>query len=88
MKNLFLLLVVVIMLSCKQSNPMIGDTTHPFIITEIKNMDNGWCEYTGSRLSTRNYDIFNSNPILYLPVKMFNVGDTVKLNNLKSWPQH
>jgi len=82
MKKTFLILVISIFLfSCVQSPAKIGDNLTPFIVVKIEYVGYGWCEYTGHSRATINYEPGNRRPVLILPTGMFNVGDTININN-------
>jgi len=83
MKKLFLLLVITSFLISCTSSPMIGNDAKPFVVECIYKVDDNWCEYVGKYNATGNYDLLNRKPRIYLPARMFNVGDTIKINNLK-----
>lgn len=58
--------------SCDSMSPKFGDTTEPFVVTEIKKQTNGMCRYYGHSNGIVK-DYFEADKGL------FNIGDTIKV---------
>lgn len=73
-----ILLLIFITQSCGNKNPIIGGEV-PFVVYEIakhnKTHSKYYSENNGSGNSTNS---FHGRPMIVLPTKMYNVGDTIK----------
>jgi hypothetical protein len=82
--KLVLAITMILIYSCN-STPMIGNSDHPFIVTSIKSIYNGMCIYTGTLKSTDNEVVlFWQDPDICLPCRLYQVGDTIKPENMIS----
>lgn len=81
--KLVLAITMILIYSCN-STPMIGNSDHPFIVNSIKSINNGMCIYTGTLKSTDNEVVFWQDPDICLPCRLYQVGDTIKPENMIS----
>lgn len=80
---------IVLMYSCN-STPMIGDSKHPFIVNSITTVvditfkSTGMCIYSGPSSSTDSEVPFCQDPDICLPCRLYQIGDTIKPENMIS----
>lgn len=81
MKKIILILAsLLILASCNRTTTTIGGKV-PFVVDQIKKVDDElkMSEYRSTGTSSKDYDIVISQYII-LPIGMFNIGDTIKIN--------
>lgn len=80
MKNKFFyaLLVVVVLQSCGNSNPIINGET-PFVVGRIEQYNKTHSKYFAIDDKSGEFaTVFEGNPLIILPSRMYNIGDTIK----------
>ena len=72
---------MLLFLSC-ESTPVIGGEK-PFIVMRIERVDDKMVVYTGPLLSRLNNGNFDESPKIVLPKNLYNIGDTIKVQDFK-----
>lgn len=80
----YVLLSVVIFQSCGNADPIIDGET-PFVVESITKYNDTHSIYMAGNYECGKYIPFNGLPIIILPSRMYQIGDTIKseFNNLK-----
>ena len=77
----FILLVICCLFSsCGVEPPVMNDEHDPFIVGEIKQRNSTHSIYIKDR-TTHRYTSFSSRECIVLPTGVYNVGDTINMND-------
>lgn len=79
MKKLLIIIPLILLWSCDTHPAPVLNSTNPFIVEEIYDIGNGMAEYYGKTNSGYHYNQRLNSPLIVLPAKWYNIGDTVEI---------
>lgn len=80
MKNILLILICLVLIGCGYDAPVIApNSNYAFVVASIEDFGEGIAIY-GSKNNQYWQSNFTKKPHIILPIGMFNVGDTIKVD--------
>jgi hypothetical protein len=83
MKNIFAFLFGALIVSCTPNKIPKIDTDTPFVVGMIERYDDKHSIYYGNSDAGVNNSMYTTKPAIILASKIFNIGDTIKINICK-----